>query len=67
MRAVWIGLGVILVALGGLWTLQGLNVLKGSAMSGNSMWAIIGPIVLVGGLLLLLVGARRRSSSSSAP
>jgi cytochrome bd-type quinol oxidase subunit 2 len=62
MRVVWIILGVIGVALGALWTLQGLNVIKGSsAMSGNSTWAIIGPIVLVVGLLLFLVGVRRRS------
>ena len=64
MRALWIVLGIVGVLLGGLWTLQGLDVVKGSAMSGNSMWAIIGPIVLVVGLLLLLVGARRRDRSS---
>jgi hypothetical protein len=64
MRAVWIVFGVIGVLLGGLWTLQGLDVVKGSAMSGNSMWAIIGPIVLVVGLIFLLIGARRRSTSS---
>jgi hypothetical protein len=62
MRALWIVLGVVGILLGGLWTLQGLNVMKGSAMSGNSMWAIIGPIVVVLGLISLLVGARRRSS-----
>ncbi len=65
MRAVWIILGILFVLAGGLWTLQGLNVVKGSAMSGNNMWAIIGPIVLVVGLLFLLVGARKRSRVSA--
>ena len=32
MRAVWIVFGVIGVLLGGLWTLQGLDVVKGSAV-----------------------------------
>jgi hypothetical protein len=60
MRFVWIILGIVAVALGALWTLQGLDILGGSAMSGNSTWAIIGPIVAVVGLLLLLFGARKR-------
>jgi hypothetical protein len=63
MRAVWIIFGIVGVLLGGLWTLQGLGVIKGSAMSGNSMWAIIGPIVVVVGLLLLLYGSRSRRTT----
>jgi hypothetical protein len=63
MRALWIILGIVAVLLGGLWTLQGLDVVKGSGMSGNSMWAIIGPIVVVVGLLLLLYGARSRRTT----
>ena len=54
-------LGVLAVVLGGLWTLQGLDVIGGSVMSGVSMWAVIGPIVAVVGLLLIVVGVRRRS------
>jgi len=50
-------LGVILVLVGALWTLQGLGVVGGSAMSGVTLWAIIGPIVAVAGLGLAL--ARR--------
>jgi hypothetical protein len=54
-------LGVLAVVLGGLWTLQGLDVIGGSVMSGVSMWAVIGPIVAVVGLLLIALGVRRRS------
>lgn len=47
-------LGILLVAVGGLWTLQGLGVLGGSVMSGSTMWAIIGPIVAIVGVVLVV-------------
>jgi hypothetical protein len=53
-------LGVLAVVLGGLWTLQGLDVLGGSVMSGVSIWAVIGPVVAVAGLVLIVLGVRRR-------
>jgi hypothetical protein len=61
MRFVWIILGIVAVALGVLWTLQGLDLLgQSGGMNGDSTWAIVGPIVAVVGLLLLLFGARKR-------
>ena len=45
--------GVLLSGVGLVWTLQGLDVLRGSAMSGSSLWATVGPIVLVIGLALI--------------
>ena len=63
MRFVLIVIGVLGVLLGALWTLQGLGVVGGSSMTGDSLWAIIGPIVAVVGLLVLLYGARRRPTS----
>ncbi|MFJ8896405.1 hypothetical protein ACIRCZ_17605 [Leifsonia sp. NPDC102414] len=51
--------GVILGLVGLVWTLQGLNVLRGSAMSGSSLWGTIGPILLVIGLVLIMVGVVR--------
>ena len=55
-------IGVILVGIGLVWTLQGFNVLGGSAMSGSSLWATIGPIVLCVGLVLIVISEviRRR-------
>jgi len=47
-------LGVVLVAVGVLWTLQGLGIVGGSVMSGSTTWAIIGPIVAVVGILLVV-------------
>lgn len=64
MRWAWLILGALALAVGAVWTLQGLNILGGSSMSGNPMWAIIGPIVAIVGLALLAFGAgvgRRRA------
>ncbi|WP_345800917.1 hypothetical protein AAIB33_15820 [Microbacterium sp. AZCO] len=67
MKRIWPLLvpGVILALVGLVWTLQGFNVLAGSAMSGSSLWATIGPIVLIVGLALIVVAivvARRRKA-----
>ena len=56
----WLVVGVLLVLMGGVWTLQGLGVLGGSVMSGDRTWAVIGPVVAVAGLVAIGVGARRR-------
>ena len=55
MKLIWPYLvpGVILTCVGLVWTLQGLNVMSGSAMSGSSLWATVGPIVLLVGLVLI--------------
>ena len=45
--------GVVLVLVGAVWFLQGINVLGGSFMSGAILWAVIGaPMVFVGALLI---------------
>lgn len=48
--------GVLICALGVLWTLQGLGYLEGSVMTGSSTWAIIGPAVAGLGVALVIVG-----------
>ena len=37
--------GVLMIAVGVLWTLQGLGYVGGSSMSGEDQWAVIGPAV----------------------
>jgi hypothetical protein len=54
-------LGVLGMVLGGLWTLQGLDVLTDSRMSGVQIWAVVGPVVAVAGLILVVVGERVRA------
>ncbi|HEY3535308.1 MAG TPA: hypothetical protein VGK60_07045 [Pedococcus sp.] len=61
-RPVAVVVGVLLVAVGALWTLQGLGYVGGSAMSGVTLWAVVGPIVAVGGVLLAWRGARRNTA-----
>ena len=59
-RRLAIGLGAVLVAVGVLWTLQGLGYLGGSVMSGVTFWAVVGPVVALMGLLVAVVGGRGR-------
>jgi hypothetical protein len=59
MRIALIIVGGILVLIGGIWFLQGINVLPGSFMSGQMRWAVRGGIAVVAGILLLLWAGRR--------
>ena len=59
-KPLWVVAGVVLVLLGLLWTLQGLDVIEGSSMSGTTTWSIIGPIVLLVGAFVMSVGIRGR-------
>lgn len=52
-------IGVLLVVFGGVWFLQGINVLPGSFMSGQTRWAIYGGIAMIAGVILLVSAARR--------
>jgi hypothetical protein len=52
-----------MLVTGLVWTLQGLNVLGGSPMSGNTVWAVVGPIVAVAGVVLVGLAVRRRIPS----
>jgi hypothetical protein len=58
--------GVVLTIAGVIWALQGFGVIGGSFMSGDSLWAIIGPIVAAIGLILAVIGVRRARSASLA-
>jgi LPXTG-motif cell wall-anchored protein len=54
--------GVCLILAGGVWFLQGINVLPGSFMTGDVKWAIIGGICVVAGIVSLFAAKRRRKS-----
>ena len=52
--------GAVLVLIGIVWFLQGINVLPGSFMTGQMQWAIYGAIAAsVGGALLYFSRGRR--------
>lgn len=52
-------LGVVLVLMGLVWTLQGLGYVGGSPMSGVTFWAVVGPLLALAGVALVVRGARR--------
>ncbi len=60
-RIVLMVMGCVLILMGVVWTLQGLDVLGGSAMSGQTLWAVLGPIVVVVGGVLLFRGRRMQA------
>ncbi|MDQ1384985.1 MAG: hypothetical protein QOG65_2364 [Actinomycetota bacterium] len=51
-------LGVVLVAIGGVWIAQGSGALHGSFMTGEALWTVIGVIAALFGIALLLGVAR---------
>jgi hypothetical protein len=62
MRIVLSVIAVLIIIVGGIWVLQGINVLPGSFMTGQSQWAIYGSIAFVVGLGLLVFANRRKPS-----
>jgi uncharacterized membrane protein HdeD (DUF308 family) len=60
MRIVLNVLGGLFVLAGCVWILQGINILPGSFMTGQTKWAIYGALVLVAGIGLLVSANRRR-------
>jgi hypothetical protein len=53
MKWIWNVIGVLLILIGLVWILQGINVLPGSFMSGHIQYTFIGVIVDIIGLALL--------------
>jgi hypothetical protein len=51
--------GVLMVVMGTIWFLQGINVLPGSFMTGQIRWAVYGAIAVVAGLLVMARANRR--------
>lgn len=50
---------VFLILIGVVWTLQGINVLPGSFMTGQSEWAIAGIVSIIIGVGLIVFANRR--------
>jgi uncharacterized membrane protein HdeD (DUF308 family) len=51
--------GIIAVAVGVLWTLQGTAVLGHSGMSGHHVWAVVGIVLILVGVAFIAVAGRR--------
>ena len=58
MRMLMTIVGVLLVLMGGVWILQGINILPGSFMTGQTKWAVYGALTVVAGIVLIVLGRR---------
>jgi hypothetical protein len=54
-----IGVGVLVALAGVVFALQGFDVMGGSAMSGTSIWKVLGPVIAIVGLIIVTLGLRR--------
>ena len=62
MKIVLSELGLLLILMGAVWFLQGVNLLPGSFMTGQTMWAFYGAIAFIIGAGLLFSANRRKAS-----
>ncbi len=56
-------LGLVLILIGGIWLLQGIGILGGSVMTGQSFWATVGGILLLAGLVSCAYALRGGASA----
>jgi hypothetical protein len=52
-------IAILLILGGGIWFLQGINVLPGSFMTGQIQWAIYGGIAIIAAIVLIVWNNRR--------
>jgi hypothetical protein len=62
-----LAVGIVAIVSGAVWTLQGLGYVRGSVMTGEPIWAVIGPLVVLAGLALIVVALRRRRRRAAPP
>jgi len=60
MKTLFYITGILLILSGGIFFLQGINVLPGSYMTGDPQWAINGGIMIVVGIGFLVWARRKR-------
>ncbi len=52
--------GALLLIVGCVWFLQGINVIPGSFMTGQTTWAVYGAVALIAGIGLLIAARASR-------
>jgi len=62
INRVLVAVGVVAIVAGVTFALQGFGAVGGSAMSGSSLWAVLGPLIALAGLLAVVAGVRRLRS-----
>lgn len=61
MRLAATFISVLLILMGGLWALQGVGLVGGSFMTGDSSWLYIGIATAIAGVAGLVFFRRRRT------
>ena len=46
-------IGVVMFVVGLVWTLQGVGIAEGSVMTDSTFWAVVGILLIVGGMVVL--------------
>jgi len=54
-------LGALLVLSGGVFFFQGINIIPGSFMTGQTRWAVYGASFVIIGIALLIFANRKKS------
>jgi hypothetical protein len=54
-------IAVLLVLIGAVWILQGINILPGSFMTGQMKWAVYGAIAVVVGIAIFIASGRTQT------
>jgi len=58
-KSVLVSVGAVIAVIRAIFTLQGLGFIGGSAMTGSTLWAVLGPIIAVAGIAIAVFGMRR--------
>jgi hypothetical protein len=59
VRALLVGVGLLVAVAGVIFALQGVGDIGGSVMTGSTFWAVAGPIIALVGLATAAFGLRR--------
>ena len=59
------GIGIVALVVGTVWILQGTMVIRGSGMSGQTTWAILGAVAVVVGLACFAWAARHHRKATT--
>ena len=62
MKVIKTIIGVVAVLIGIVWFFQGINVIPGSTMSGQTQFAIAGIVATVGGVVLIVDSWRKKAT-----
>lgn len=66
MRPLPRAIGVVMLVVGAVWVLQGIGIAKGSVMTGNGVWAVIGTAFIVAGAVILRRGLNQARDDIAA-